>query len=200
MRKVRNEAPLALVTLRAYRPAPARVELVYRPLPGRLLRAALCLGIFWGVIPLLIWVPPHYPWVVSAFVTGLYLAYGQWTGRYYVRAFAGICPRCGSALSLGVDHTIDLPHTLTCYRCHFEPMLEVRFSRISAPAPAALSHYSGECAGRWKLRWLADETFLVCERCFAHAPATPESRRTADAENERATLLERLASEGRSLL
>ena len=200
MKQATTEAPLALVTLRAYHPAPARVELVYLPMPGRILRALLCLGVFWGIIPLLIWVPPHYPWVVGSFVAGIYLAYRQWTGRYHVSAFAGICPRCGNALSLGIDHTIDLPHTLTCYHCHFEPLLEVRFGRLAVAAPAGPRHHSPECVGCWRLRWLADEAFLVCERCLAHAPATPEARRAAEAENEQAALLERLAREGRTML
>src|SRR5690606_23801780 len=138
---------------------------------------------FWGSIPFLIWVPPHYPWVVGAFVFGAYLAYRQWHGRYYVRAFAGICPRCGSALSLGIDHTIDLPHVLTCYHCHFEPLLEVRFGKLSAATPSRPAHHHAECAGRWRLRWLADEPFLVCDRCYAHAADTPEARRAAEAEN-----------------
>lgn len=200
MKHATPEAPLALVTLRAYRPAPARIELVYLPLPGRLLRAALCIGVFWGIIPLLIWVPPHYPWVVSAFLAGLFLAYRQWSGRYQVGAFAGICPRCGNALSLGIDHTIDLPHTLTCYHCHFEPQLEVRFGGGAPAGSAGPAHHSQECVGRWRERWLADEAFLVCDRCFAHAAATPAARRAADAENERAALLERLSGEGRMFL
>lgn len=200
MKHGRTEAPRALVTLRAYHPAPARVELVYLPTPGRLLRALLCLGVFWGIIPLLIWVPPHYPWVVGSFFAGIYLCYRQWTGRYRVRAFAGICPRCARPLSLGIDHTIDLPHTLTCYHCHFEPQLEVRFGEPSGEVPRGAAHHSPECVGRWRVRWLADAAFLVCERCLAHAPATPEARRLAEQENERAALLERLASEGRTML
>lgn len=206
MKQANPAAPLAQVTLRAYCPAPARVELVYLPLPGRLLRAALCVGVFWGIIPLLIWVPPHYPWVVAAFITGLYLAYRQWTGRYQVGAFAGLCPRCGGALSLGIDHTIDLPHTLTCFHCHFEPQLEVRFGALTAAdareaaGPPRPAHHSPECVGRWRERWLADEAFVVCERCLAHAPATADARRAADAENQRAELLERLAGEGRMML
>ena len=191
-------SPAAWVTLRAYHPAPARVHLAYRPLAGRLFRTLLSLTVFWGAIPLLIWVPPHYPWVVGSFVAGLFLAHRSWTGRFQVDSFAGICPRCGHPVSLGVDHAISLPHTLTCYHCHFEPRLEVSFG--TREAPARLEHHTDDCPGIWEPRWLVDEAFLVCTRCNAGAPATREIRAPLDAENERAALLSRLTREGTRLI
>src|SRR5690348_17478589 len=128
MSRTVEQAPIALVTLRAHQPAPARVELVYQPASRRALRVLVCLTVFWGALPFLIWLPPHYPWVVASFATGLFLAHRQWVGRYRVHSFAGICPRCGAPLSMGLDHTISLPHTLTCFHCHFEPRLEVHFA------------------------------------------------------------------------
>ena len=192
--------PQAQVTLRAYQPAPARIELSYRPLPGRLLRTALSLLGFWGAIPLVIWVPPHYPWVVASFVAGLFLAHRAWTGRYRVYSFAGICPRCGHPISLGVDHAISLPHTLTCYHCHFEPRLEVRFDPARPQGSPLPQHRTADCVGMWEVRWLADDPFVICNRCLAGSPATPAARVAADAENDRATLLARLAREGKRMM
>lgn len=194
-----KQLPHAQVTLRAYQPAPARIELSYQPLPGRLARTLGALLLFWGAIPFLIWVPPHYPWVTGAFVTGLYLAYRSWTGRYRVYAFAGVCPRCGHAVSLGIDHAISLPHTLTCYSCHFEPRLEVRFGEEEMP-DRALAHATPECTGKWEMRWLADEAYLICNRCFVGAPAARSTLERADEENESATLLEQLTREGRTMI
>ena len=191
--------PQAQVTLRAYQPAPARIELSYRPLPGRLLRTILSIACFWGAIPFLIWVPPHYPWVFGAFVAGLFLAHRSWTGRYRVYSFAGICPRCGHPISLGVDHAISLPHTLTCYHCHFEPRLEVRFDPARPEGSPLPVHRTADCVGMWEVRWLADDPFVICNRCLAGSPATPAARVAADAENDRATLLARLAREGRRM-
>jgi hypothetical protein len=188
------------VTLRAYQPAPARIELSYRALPGRLLRTLLSLVLCWGAIPLLIWVPPHYPWVIGAFIAGAYLAHRAWTGRYRVYSFAGICPRCSHPLSLGVDRAISLPHTLTCYNCHFEPSLEVRFEPETPPPPAPLEHRSPECIGIWEPRWLADEPFMLCDRCLAGFPATAETRIRAEAENERAAMLASLTREGKKMI
>lgn len=193
----------ALVTLRAHRPAPAHVELIRRPLPGRLVRTLLCLVCCWGALPFVIWIPPHYPWGLLALIGGAYLAQQQWRGRYRVGYFAGLCPRCGSAVSLGVDRCISLPHTLTCFSCHFEPRLEVRFRDESVPEGVADSgpeHREPECPGCWEERWLADEPLLVCSHCRASCASTQEAREVAREENDRGALLEQLTREGRSIL
>jgi hypothetical protein len=193
-------APFAHLTLRAHYPAPARVELVYRPASQRLMRTVLWIAVCWGAIPLLLWVPPHYPWVAGAFVAGAYLAYREWTGRYSVHSFAGICPRCGSPLSLGIDRKIDLPHTLTCFNCHFEPRLEVSFAHGGEPEEVRLEHQAPDCVGRWKKRWLADSPFLYCEECHGGTPWSEGAKELAEAENERAEILARLTEEGRPLI
>ena len=200
MKRPRTEAPSAHVRLRAYLPAPARVELIYQPAGQRALRSALFLALFWGAIPFLLWLPPHYPWVVSALAAGAFLAHREWMGRYRVSSFAGLCPRCHHPLSLAPDRAISLPHTLTCYHCHFEPELEVRFEEPDGTAEQEPEHHAPECTGRWALRWLADEPFLVCDRCLGHRPASAAARARADAENQRADLLEQLTREGRSIL
>lgn len=196
-------APFASLTLRAHHPAPARVELVPRPAAGRALRAVISLVVCWGSIPFLLWFPPHYPWLVTAFILGPYLAVRSWTGRYRIRSFAGICPRCGSPLSLGVDRTVDLPHTLTCFSCHFEPRLEVRFAGAADPpevASASTLSHNGDCVGRWEVRWLADEPFLYCALCHGGAPAGEGARAAASAEDEMGELLDRLTGEGGPLI
>jgi hypothetical protein len=201
MARTRAQAPPAHLTLRAHHPAPARIELVYKPLAHRLARSAAWLCICWGSIPLLLWVPPHYPWTTAAFLSGAYLAYRSWTGRYAVHSFAGICPRCGAALSLGSERTIDLPHTLTCFNCHFEPRLEVHLAENAEPGPPSfLLHQSTDCTGSWEIRWLADEAFLYCGTCHAGAVATPALRRQADAENQAAQILSKLTHEGKPLI
>ena len=192
--------PEALVTLRAHRSAPAHVELAYRPLPGRVARAAAALICCWGPIPLIAWIPPHYPWVLLAVVAGIYLSRRSFTGRYRVSYFAGICPRCGQPISLGLDRCISLPHTLTCYHCHFEPRLEVRFDPARPEGSPLPQHRTADCVGMWEVRWLADDPFVICNRCLAGSPATPAARVAADAENDRATLLARLAREGKRMM
>jgi hypothetical protein len=192
--------PEALVTLRAHRPAPAHVELAYRPLSGRVARSLLALICCWGPIPLVAWIPPHYPWVLLAVVAGIYLARRNFTGRYRVSYFAGICPRCGHPVSLGVDRCISLPHTLTCYSCHFEPTLEVKFVAEEEISKAGPEHADPACVGRWETRWLADERLIVCSGCRASCPSTDAAEAAAADENERADLLDQLTREGRLIL
>ncbi len=205
MKRLPAQAPPAQVTLRAHRPAPAKVELVPQPLVLRVARTTLSIGVFWGVIPFLMWVPPHVPWVLGAFVAGAYLAYRSWTGRYQIRSFTGTCPRCGRALRLRPGVRIDLPHTLSCYGCHFEPQLEVAL-RNPLPVPGvipslALAHREPDCPGAWTLRAAKDSVAAVigCVACGACYPATTEARRAADEENELGRILAVLTEEGRSL-
>jgi hypothetical protein len=44
-------------------------------------------------------------------------------GRYLVRRFRGVCPRCEAPLQVEPGTAIDLPHPLVCYQCHHEPRL-----------------------------------------------------------------------------
>jgi hypothetical protein len=201
-RPVHPLAPRARLTLRAHQPAPARVELVYKPLPGRVARTAFWLVACWGIAPIVFWLPPHYPWFTASLLAGTYLSYRSWTGRYRIFSFAGICPRCGSPLSLGVDRTVDLPYTVTCFSCHFEPRLEVSFDAdVDSDLPFPLpEHQARDCTGVWRTRWLADQAFLFCEECHAGVPASDAAREAARLEEDLADLLARLTDEGKPLI
>ncbi len=196
------QAPPVHLILRAYPPAPARVGLWYRPLPFRLVAAALSLAVFWGIAPWSFWVPPHYPWPVLCFGTGAYLAL-WFSRRYRVRWFAGQCPRCSRDLELPRGAAINLPHALTCFHCHFEPRLEAfteaEEERISVDEGHNLRHVRSECTGNWAEVAFYRQPYLACSTCGARHHATPALRRAADEENETGRLLEELADEGRYL-
>ena len=129
---------------------------------------------------------------------GIYFPYRFWNGRYRVRAFAGICPRCGRQLQLAPRTRIALPQAVTCFACHFEPLLEVQ-EAAAAPIPEPLRHVRADCTGVWAEEWMWDERFMACDACGARRPATPQTRRLAFAENERGALLRQLTEEGRYL-
>ena len=135
-----------------------------------------------------------------AFIVGGFLAWRSWTGRYAIRSFAGICPRCGAVMSLDGDRTVNLPLTLTCYHCHFEPKLEVHFAEGLNTPPIVLDHQADDCVGLWEIRWLADERFVFCPLCHGGAPARRSLLERAEAENAAAILLNRLSNEGRPLI
>jgi hypothetical protein len=198
------QAPPARLALVFHAPTIARVELVYRSAVGRLIRALVAWILCWGALPILIWVPPHYPWVLAAFAAGIYLPFRFWTGKFRVVSFSGFCPRCGRALELRQGSHINLPHALTCFGCHFEPVLEVSFARRrrAAPPPESvrIDHRTPECAGTWRMergRWPAA---LRCDECEARHCATPAARLAAEEENQRGEMLHDLTQQGRYLL
>jgi hypothetical protein len=115
----------ARLTLRGHEPAPAELAVVYRSPKTRATRAALSLLGLWILTPIVAIIPPHIPWALLAFLGGIYLAFRQWNGEYVVQRFEGACPRCGAALPLPPGTRIKLPHRMTCYQCHHEPVLEV---------------------------------------------------------------------------
>lgn len=194
------QSPPAQLTLRAHAPAPAQVQLVFQRPAQRAGRALLCLFLFWGAAPLLMLVPPHYPWALGSLVAGLYLAHRQWTGRYRVLAFRGNCPRCGRPLHLSIGSKINVPHVLTCFGCHHEPVLEA-LVRLPGPLTSpGFVHRHAECTGRWEAERSVVPPLLVCRACGARHPATAETLHRADEENEHGRLLAQLADEGRSLL
>jgi hypothetical protein len=57
------------------------------------------------------------------FVIGIGVIYRSVRGRHLVRRFRGECPACRRELVIEPGSKIDLPHTLTCFGCHFEPEL-----------------------------------------------------------------------------
>ncbi|HKP75663.1 MAG TPA: hypothetical protein VJT67_08985 [Longimicrobiaceae bacterium] len=196
------EAPPVHLVLRAHPPVPARIGVVYQPLPGRLLKTVLSLAVFWGAAPYLLAVPPHYPWPALSLSLGGWLAYRAFTGKYVVAWFAGECPRCSRPLRVKAGARIDLPHTLTCFACHFEPRLEpydLATEETIAADERGIRHVLSDCAGTWheERRW--DQDYVTCDACGARHHATPALLAAARAENERGHLLDALAAEGRFL-
>jgi hypothetical protein len=115
----------ARLTLRGHDPKPAALEVEYRSPRTRATKALLSLLGCWVLVPVVAFIPPHIPWVIVAFIAGIYLSVKQWRGEYVVQRFEGACPRCGAVLPLPAGSRIRFPHAMTCFQCHHEPMLEV---------------------------------------------------------------------------
>jgi hypothetical protein len=197
----RFTAPPVHMILRAYPPAPARVGLVYRPLPLRLARAALVLLVFWVPAPVSFWLPPHYPWPVLLLGGGAWLFY-RVTRPYKVRWFVGMCPRCGRDLELPRGTPIHLPYGIACCHCHFQSALETyrdsEEERI-AVTDGHLRHEQAECAGSWREARLWNLPYLTCDGCGARHHATPSLREAAARDSYYGGLLAQLSEEGRYL-
>src|SRR5215212_6825829 len=184
------EAPPVHLVLRAHPPVPARIGVVYQPLPWRALKTVLALAVFWGIAP----------WPVLSICVGAWLAHRAWTGKYVVAWFAGECPRCSRPLRVKAGARIDLPHTLTCFACHFEPTLEAYDLAVEEAIAAdarGIRHVLSDCTGSWHEVRHWDQDYLACDACDARHHATPALRAAARDENERGRLMDALAAEGR---
>lgn len=113
----------AVLTVPGSEPVRAQIRLRYRPVRERALRGLGALLGFWILMPAVFFIPPHIPWVLTAFVLGLYFGLRQWRGTYVVESFQGACPHCGEALELEAGSKIRLPLSMTCWSCHRDAML-----------------------------------------------------------------------------
>ncbi|HEX7049298.1 MAG TPA: hypothetical protein VF188_03715 [Longimicrobiales bacterium] len=117
------QTPAAKLWLAGHPSTPARLEVIYQPKSTRVTNAILALVLSWLAIPIVVFIPPHFPWVLGAFGYGIFAAWKYGRGEYVVRSFAGECPRCHEELSIKPKTRLKTPYKLTCYKCHFEPVL-----------------------------------------------------------------------------
>ncbi len=118
-------SPPAHTQLFGFKPTPARVEVIARPTSWRASHALVSLAIGWGLIPVVMFVPPHVPWVLAGFFGGIYFAIHYWRERYTLVALETTCPKCGSPLRQEKPTRLALPHRLHCDSCQQNPILEV---------------------------------------------------------------------------
>jgi hypothetical protein len=117
--------PPARIHLFGHPSKPAHLEVAVYPGWARLARTIGFL-LAWIVGSTLTLVFTFDPFVASfPFTIGGWLVYRSWRGRYRVHAFRGACPRCDQQLAVPPGSKIDLPYSLVCYQCHFEPELAV---------------------------------------------------------------------------
>ena len=86
------------------------------------LRAGL-LGIV--TAPVVFLVPPHVPWALAALATGTFLAYRRMQERFTLLWLEGVCPRCGTTISVARPTRLRGNHTLPCPGCQHETVLSV---------------------------------------------------------------------------
>jgi hypothetical protein len=129
-----SQSPAARLVLPGHAPTPAEVQVRPRPRKQRMTRALTLLAVFWALVPLVFFVPPHLPWALGAFAAGIYFALRSLRGEYVVDAFSGGCPRCGEPLTIAPGTLVKLPYTVTCYGCHHEPALQVDRSTLRVEA------------------------------------------------------------------
>jgi hypothetical protein len=120
-----NTAARATLRIWGHTRVEAKLEVERYPFWAWIGRVAL-FAVIWIVGTFLTLVLTFDPFVASfPFVLGIGLVYRGIRGRYKVRAFSGVCPRCRNTLDLKPGSKINLPHRLDCFKCHFEPELHL---------------------------------------------------------------------------
>lgn len=117
--------PPARLTLFGFPATPAQVELLPRQRSWRLTHGLLALIGCWVLMPIVVFIPPHVPWVLGAFFTGIYLAQRRFTEHYTLQRMDGTCPKCGASRSITKPTRLSLPLSLSCPNCHQDISLEV---------------------------------------------------------------------------
>ncbi|HEX9106110.1 MAG TPA: hypothetical protein VF832_02750 [Longimicrobiales bacterium] len=116
--------PAATLQLFGFAPTPARVEVIPRSTAWRVGHAFGYLLLCWACIGLVMWVPPHFPWILTAFFLGIFFFVKYIRQRYTLVSLEGTCPRCGSPQSIKKPTRLASPHRIYCPHCH-QPLLLV---------------------------------------------------------------------------
>jgi hypothetical protein len=103
------------------------VEIVERTQSWRMTRALLSILVCWGLVPVVALLPPHFPWAIGAFVTGIVLAQRRLTERHTLRAAKGHCPKCQSPVVIENAGRLRQPQPVQCESCAQDLLLHVRF-------------------------------------------------------------------------
>ncbi len=126
--------PPAVIELFGHRATPAHIRLIPRSPAWRLGHALLALAICWGGILVVMWVPPHFPWILTALGLGIFFAVKYARERYTLVELEGACPRCGARQTIAKPTRFGDPHRLHCPHCH-----QLLLLRAEAPAAERMS-------------------------------------------------------------
>lgn len=110
----------AQIELFGFASTPAHVEVISRAPSWRVSRALLSLAVAWGTIPVVFWLPPHLPWVLGAFVLGIYFAWKYFTQHHTMTVLEGKCPKCAAPQALEKPVRFHTPYKLSCAGCHHD--------------------------------------------------------------------------------
>jgi hypothetical protein len=117
--------PAARLDIFGFQPTPADVRVIPRARSWRTSRALGSLALCWCIMPIVGLIPPHIPWVLGAFIAGIYLAHKYWTEQFTLVSMRGTCPKCGNTLAIDKVQKLKTPHPITCNRCQHQVLLYV---------------------------------------------------------------------------
>ncbi len=126
----------AQATLFGFPPATVQVSIRRRTLSWRVAGAARTMAGSLVITLVVVFVPPHAPWVIGALATGVFLARRRWRERFTLERVEGPCPKCGTPLRVKAGR-LRVGHPMSCEVCHHESSLRIPESLLEErPSPA----------------------------------------------------------------
>jgi hypothetical protein len=105
----------------------ARARVVERTAGWRRSGALMQLSI-WLLIPVVMWVPPHAPWVLLVLGVGAVRALNRYREHRTLLSLRGACPKCGTEQDFHELGRMKQPHTVHCAQCRWELRVDVPLS------------------------------------------------------------------------
>jgi hypothetical protein len=93
----------------------------------------------WLLIPIVVFIPPHFPWPLLLLAVGGMRAWGRWNEERTLVSLHGVCPKCGTEQDFTETGRMKRPHTVNCRSCRWELRVELRPPRSLQGATAGRS-------------------------------------------------------------
>lgn len=90
------------------------------------------LALWWLLIPVVVWLPPHIAWVLLAFGMGVYSAWSRYREHFTWVSLEGSCPKCGTEQQFPVKGRVSAPFNVKCADCGWE--VEANFPALHSAA------------------------------------------------------------------
>jgi len=105
----------------------ARARVIERTPAWRRSSALMQLG-WWLLVPIVVWIPPHIPWVLLVLAVGGMRALNRFREFRTLVSLRGPCPKCGTEQEYREVGRMKQPHTVHCANCKWELQVQVPLS------------------------------------------------------------------------
>jgi hypothetical protein len=102
----------------------ARARVIERSAAWRRSAALMQLG-WWLLAPVVFWLPPHIPWVLTVLGIGAFQSMNRFREYRTLVSLRGACPKCGTEQEFRELGRMKQPHTVHCAHCRWELQAQV---------------------------------------------------------------------------
>jgi hypothetical protein len=74
----------------------------------------------WLLIPIVVFIPPHIPWVLIVLAVGAVRAWGRWNEHATLLSLHGPCPNCGTDQEYRETGAMKPRHKVSCANCRWD--------------------------------------------------------------------------------